>query len=143
MIIFFLNLFVSIRTTNQRPTKSKIFNPNPTRKKFLIPETRPNPNPKKNFSNRNPTRPRKNFFFKLKPDANPKKYFLSTRNLNNFYFTISALNIFKTTYNIRISIGYKDNFWYKSNLLQDFNQASFNIFPKKSSFRVPDAGLCY
>ena len=31
----------------QRPAKSKIFNPNPTRKKFLLPETRPE---FKNFS---------------------------------------------------------------------------------------------
>ena len=45
-------------TLYQRPAKSKIFNPNSTRKKFLIPD----PNPKK-------------IFFKPKPDPNLKKYF--------------------------------------------------------------------
>ena len=72
---------------HQRPAKTKTFNPNPTRKKFLIPETRQEPE-KKFFLNRNPTRTEKKIFFKLKPDPNPKKYFFSTRNLKNFYVTI-------------------------------------------------------
>ena len=43
----------------QTPAKSKLFNPNPTRKKFLVPETGPEPE--------------KKIFFKPKPDPNPKK----------------------------------------------------------------------
>ena len=46
---------------HQRPAKTNTFNPNPTRKKFLIPETR--------------QEPEKKFFFKPKPDKNPKKNF--------------------------------------------------------------------
>ena len=34
-------------TREHRPAKSKIFNPNPTRNKFLMPETRPEPKKKK------------------------------------------------------------------------------------------------
>ena len=59
------------------------------------------PDPIEIFKTRNPTRTRKKIFFKPKPDPNPKK---------NFYITILALKIFKTAYNIRISIGYKSNF---------------------------------
>ena len=40
------------KTGHQRPAKSKIFNPNPSRKKILIPETRPEPE-KKFFSTGN------------------------------------------------------------------------------------------
>ena len=53
---------------------------------------------------------RKKIIFNPQTDQNPKKIFFSTRNLKNFYVTILALKIFKTAYNIRISIGYKDNF---------------------------------
>ena len=52
------------------------------------------------FNARNPIRARKKIFFNPKPDPNFK----------NFQVTILALKIFKTAYNIRISIGYKDNF---------------------------------
>ena len=75
---------------NQRPAKSKIFNPN------------------------------------------PKKIFFSTRNLKNFYVTILALKIFKTAFNIRIPISYKDHFCQVFGINQILDQASFNIFPKKS-----------
>ena len=37
-----INFKFSDSYTWQRPAKSKFFNPNPTRKKILIPETRPN-----------------------------------------------------------------------------------------------------
>ena len=102
---------------NQRPANSKIFNPNPTRKNFFKPK--PDPNPKK-------------FFFKHKPDPNPKKIFFSTRNLKNCYFTILALKIFKTAFNIQIPISYKDHFCQVFGINQILDQASFNIFPKKS-----------
>ena len=44
------------------PAKSKICNPTPTRKKFLIPETRPEPE-KNWFSNPNPNPTRFRVFF--------------------------------------------------------------------------------
>ena len=78
-----------------------------------------NPNPKKNF-------------FKPKPDLN------LIRILINFYITILAIKILKTAYNIRISIGYKDNFCQVFRINQDLDQASFNIFPKKSWFLNPN-----
>ena len=66
------------------------------------------------------TRPEK--IFNTRPEPEEK-----------FYVIILALKIVKTAYNIRISIGYKDN------ICQIFgiNQASFNIFPKKSWFSNP------
>ena len=81
---------------DQRPAKSKIFNLNPARKKSLIPKTRLGPEKKIFFKPKpDPNAKKKNF--NLKPDPNPK----------NFYDKILPL---KNAFNIRISIGYKDNF---------------------------------
>ena len=41
LCLFFFKFSKINYYTVQRPAKSKIFNPNPTRKKFLVPETRP------------------------------------------------------------------------------------------------------
>ena len=59
----------------------------------------PEPDPIKIFNTRNPTRTWTKIFFNLKPDP----------NLKNFYVTILKLKIFKSAYNIRISIGYKNS----------------------------------
>ena len=50
--------------------------------------------------------------FQTKPDQEKKIFQTETRlePEKNFYVTILALKIFKTAFNIRISIGYKDNF---------------------------------
>ena len=67
-----------------------------------------------------------------------------TRIFKKNYVTISALQIFKTAYNIQMSIGYKDNFCQSFGINQDLDQASFNSFPKKISFQTrngPDFGF--
>ena len=107
-------------TAWQRHAKSKIFNP------------------KNIFNTLNPTGTRKKFYFKPKPDPNLTRKIFSTRNpteSKNFYGTILALKIFKSASKIRISIGYKDNFvkyLVLIKFLHGMDQASFNIFPKKS-----------
>ena len=69
MFVFFFKFSKINYYTVQRPAKSKIFNPNPTRKKFFQTETRPELE-KKIFSNRNPIRIReKNFLhFETRPE---------------------------------------------------------------------------
>ena len=89
----------------QRPAKSKIFNPNP-KKKFFQTKTRPE----------------------------PEKIFFSTRNLRNSYFKILALKIFKTAYNIRIYIGYKDNFCQVFGINHISSRQVSVFFRKKVSF---------
>ena len=95
-----------ILNMNHRPAKSKIFNPNPTRKKFLISETRPEI--EKKFFKPKPDPEKKNFQAQTRPEL--EKIFIFNPNLKNVYVTVLGLNIFKIAYNIRISIGYKDNF---------------------------------
>ena len=123
-------------STQTRP--EKIFNTqNPTRTR------------KNNFSNRNATRTRKNFFFKPKPDpTRTQKNTFFNPKFKNFYFTILALKIFKTAFNIRISIGYKDNFYQVFGINQIFfkrwvKQVSI-FFRKKVGFKPepdPISGL--
>ena len=64
------NIFIKFRDApkHQRPAKSKIFNPNPTRKKFLIPELE------------------KEVFFKPKPDPNPKKNYFKPEPEKHIFF---------------------------------------------------------
>ena len=117
IIIISYKYMAKVQKANNR--KLKIFNPNPTRKKFLIPKTRPEP--EKNFNNQNQTRTRKKFLITI-TRAEPEKNFFQTQTQLKpekkiFYVTILALKIFKTASNIRISIGYKDNIcqrWFLS-----------------------------
>ena len=67
--------------------------------------------PEKIFNTRNPTLTRKNIFFKPKPDLNLEKY---------FFFNPKLKKIFKAAYNIRIAIGYKDNFCQVFGINQNF-----------------------
>ena len=61
----------------------------------------------------------------------------------NFYITILALKISKTAYNIRISIGYKDNFYQVFGINQIFSRLGSSkfqyFFEKKLVFKpAPD-----
>ena len=71
---FFVGVYFTLflQGPRQRPANSKIFNPNTTRKKFLIPKTRPEPE-KKMFLNQNRPEPEKNFFQYQKPTRTRKK----------------------------------------------------------------------
>ena len=87
--------------------------------------------PEKIFNTRNPTRTRKIVFSNANPTRTRKKFFqLETRtNLKNIYVTILALKIFETAYNIRITIGYKDNFYQ----IFGINQILFKTWIKQVS----------
>ena len=74
IIIISYKYMAKVQKANNR--KLKIFNPNPTRKKFFIPKTRPEP--EKNFNNQNQTRTRKKFLITI-TRAEPEKNFFQTQ----------------------------------------------------------------
>ena len=74
---------------------------------------------------------------KFSTQTRQKKIFFSTLDLRNFYVAILSLKIFKTAYNIRISIGYKDNFCQVFGINQIFFKTSIkqvSIFFRKVGF---------
>ena len=106
--------FAKLSKNQQIPLnrKCKIFNPNPTRKIFFKPK--PDPNLKENS------------FFNPKPDPNSKKFYGS---------------IFKSAYNIRFAIDYKDNFYQvfvKIRFSSRLGSSKFQNFSEKKLVFKPE-----